>query len=101
MSSRCHLPLNYCQNRPVTSLKGAVLIQVRYGDVLISLLSQLQADSSTILTPAVWVQVMELPAMKGRNTRIVTCSATTGEGLLTAFDWLVADIRARVFLLQT
>ena len=38
--------------------------------------------------------------MKGRHTRIVACSAATGEGLLTAFDWLVADISSRVFLLH-
>ena len=35
----------------------------------------------------------------GRHVRLVGVSAVTGEGLLCAFEWLVADIASRLYAL--
>ncbi len=39
-------------------------------------------------------------AGRARHARVVACSAVTGDGLLTAFDWLVGDIASRIFMLD-
>ena len=46
------------------------------------------------------MQVLELSNLKGRHCQTVACSAVSGDGLLTAFDWLVGDISSRVYLLE-
>ncbi len=38
--------------------------------------------------------------ISGRHWHICGCSAMTGEGLQEGFDWLVADIASRIFLLS-
>eukprot|EP00873_Tetraselmis_striata_P037504 jgi/Tetstr1/457768/TSEL_044313.t1 len=43
---------------------------------------------------------LDLGSMGARHWRIVGCSAVTGEGLLDGFDWVVNDIRSRIFLLD-
>jgi ADP-ribosylation factor-like protein 2 len=35
-----------------------------------------------------------------RHSRIVGCSAYSGEGLLVGFDWLVQDIASRIYVLD-
>eukprot|EP01071_Lankesteria_metandrocarpae_P003884 Lankesteria_metandrocarpae@DN3242_c0_g1_i2.p1 len=44
-------------------------------------------------------EVLELDKIAMRNWHINPCSATTGEGLKPAVDWLVGDIANRIFLL--
>ena len=39
-------------------------------------------------------------AARGRHAKVVACSAVSGDGLLGAFEWLVADVAARIFLLD-
>ena len=46
------------------------------------------------------LQGLELSNLKGRHCQTVACSAVSGDGLLTGFDWLVGDISSRVFLLE-
>lgn len=46
------------------------------------------------------LQALDLKAMGSRHWKIVGCSAVTGAGLLTGFDWVVSDICARIFLLD-
>lgn len=46
------------------------------------------------------LQALDLQSMGRRHWRIVGCSAVTGEGLLDGFDWLIDDIRSRIFLLD-
>ena len=48
----------------------------------------------------VCAQELDLQAMGTRHWRILGCSAKTGAGLLEGFDWLVNDIRSRIFLLD-
>jgi ADP-ribosylation factor-like protein 2 len=45
-------------------------------------------------------QELELQAMGTRHWRIVACSAVTGAGLLDGFDWVVNDIRSRIYMLD-
>ncbi|KAK9812730.1 hypothetical protein WJX72_002764 [[Myrmecia] bisecta] len=45
-------------------------------------------------------KALDLQAMGSRHWRIVGCSAVTGAGLLDGFEWVVADIRSRIFLLD-
>ena len=44
------------------------------------------------------VQIMELREAGTRHWRIMGCSAVTGAGLLTGFEWLLADIQGRIQL---
>jgi len=39
-------------------------------------------------------------ASRGRHARVVACSAVTGDGLLSAFDFLVGDIASRIYLVD-
>ena len=39
-------------------------------------------------------------ARGGRHVHVASVSAATGAGLLPAFEWLVADVAARLFLLE-
>lgn len=45
-------------------------------------------------------QALQLDRLVGRQWAIVACSAVGGSGLLEAFDWLVKDIAARIYLLD-
>ena len=38
--------------------------------------------------------------ISGRHWRIQGCSAVTGAGLLEGFDWIVADIASRIFVMS-
>eukprot|EP00884_Botryococcus_braunii_P015527 jgi/Botrbrau1/2658/Bobra.0203s0008.2 len=42
-------------------------------------------------------KVLDLAALKNRHYRVVACSAITGAGLPEAFDWMVADVRSRIY----
>jgi len=52
------------------------------------------------LTPVGFPKELDLASMGTRHWRIIGCSAQTGEGLLDGFDWLVNDIRSRIFLID-
>ncbi|KAK9842022.1 hypothetical protein WJX81_004618 [Elliptochloris bilobata] len=45
-------------------------------------------------------QALDLAAMGTRHWRITACSAVTGEGLLSAFEWVVGDVQSRIYLLD-
>ena len=36
----------------------------------------------------------------GRHWTIFGCSAVSGDGLITGFDWLVDDISSRIFMMS-
>lgn len=38
--------------------------------------------------------------ISGRHCKIFGCSAVTGDGLLTGFDWIVDDITSRIFMMN-
>eukprot|EP01018_Ginkgo_biloba_P010583 Gb_16514 [translate_table: standard] len=58
-------------------------------------------DIQGALRPAEIAKILNLEAMdNSRHWQIVGCSAYTGEGLLTGFDWLVEDIASRIYLLE-
>ena len=38
--------------------------------------------------------------MENRHWKIIPCSAITGDGVVTGFDWIVNDISSRIFLLS-
>ena len=38
--------------------------------------------------------------MENRNWGIMPCSAITGEGLLDGMNWMVGDIKARIFMMD-
>lgn len=44
------------------------------------------------------VQVLELKAAGTRHWRILGCSAVTGAGLMTGFDWVLSDIQGKTQL---
>ena len=57
-------------------------------------------DIAGALTPKEIREVLELDSIKMRNWYICPCSAMTGEGLLEGIDWVVDDIKSRVFMLE-
>ncbi|CAH1111239.1 unnamed protein product [Psylliodes chrysocephalus] len=44
--------------------------------------------------------ILELDKIKTHHWKIISCSAVTGENLLTGIDWLISDIAARIFTLE-
>jgi ADP-ribosylation factor-like protein 2 len=59
-------------------------------------------DVPGALTAAQIAEVLGLSGSIGTNRHwnIVSCSAFTGEGLLTGIDWIVDDIASRIFMLE-
>ena len=45
------------------------------------------------------VQVLDLRLMGKRHWQVTECSAISGKGLQLAFDWLVDDVKNRIYLL--
>ena len=43
-------------------------------------------------------EVLELDKIDKRHWNIQACSAVTGEGLLEGVDWIVDDIKSRIFM---
>ena len=55
------------------------------------------------MTPKEIREALELDTMditKERNWSIMPCSAMTGKGLLDGIDWIVDDIKARIFMMD-
>ena len=60
-------------------------------------------DVAGALSPQEIKDTLELDSLegcKGRNWSIMPCSAMTGDGLLQGIDWIVDDIRARIFMMD-
>ena len=57
-------------------------------------------DIAGALTPLEIKNVLELDKIEGRHWSITPCSAMTGEGLLQGIDWIVGDIKSRIFLME-
>ncbi|EIE20557.1 ARF/SAR superfamily [Coccomyxa subellipsoidea C-169] len=55
-------------------------------------------DLPGALSAAEIKDVLELKAAGTRHWRILGCSAVTGAGLLTGFDWVLSDIQGRIQL---
>ena len=45
-------------------------------------------------------QALDLEAMGTRHWRVIACSAVSGAGLLEGFEWVTADVRSRIFVLD-
>lgn len=52
------------------------------------------------MTPKEIREVLELDRIEGRHWFICPCSAMTGEGLLEGIDWVVNDIKSRIFMME-
>lgn len=53
----------------------------------------------TLLLHAAVPQALDLKSLTTkRHSRIVGCSAVTGDGLLDGFEWIVKDISSRIYL---
>ena len=57
-------------------------------------------DIAGALTPAEIRDVLELDQIENRHWMIIPCSAITGEGLLAGMEWVVEDIKKRIFMLE-
>ena len=60
-------------------------------------------DVAGALTPKEIREVLELDTMEslqGRHWSIMPCSAVTGEGLLDGINWVVDDIKTRIFMMD-
>jgi len=57
-------------------------------------------DLPGALPPESIEKELNLASLVGRSYCIIGCSAVTGSGLLDGFDWIVRDIRSRIFLLD-
>ncbi|KAJ7517487.1 hypothetical protein O6H91_21G026000 [Diphasiastrum complanatum] len=58
-------------------------------------------DLGGSLEPEDIAKALHLESMdRSRHRNIVGCSAVTGDGLLSGFDWLVADIGSRIYMLD-
>lgn len=44
--------------------------------------------------------VLQLEKLKKRHSKVVPCSAVTGDGLVGGFDWIVSDVGAKMFFLE-
>ncbi len=59
-------------------------------------------DVAGALTPKEIREVLDLDtiAAEGRHWSIMACSAVTGEGLLEGIDFVVNDIKSRIFMME-
>eukprot|EP01027_Heterolobosea_sp_BB2_P010471 GEZU01015366.1.p1 GENE.GEZU01015366.1~~GEZU01015366.1.p1 ORF type:complete len:199 (+),score=27.87 GEZU01015366.1:44-598(+) len=57
-------------------------------------------DLAGALTPQEISEVLELDKITTRHWVIQSCSAVTGEGLVTGIDWITRDIASRIFMLE-
>ena len=60
-------------------------------------------DVEGALTPKEIREALELDnteAIQGRHWSIMPCSAMTGDGLLEGMDWMVNDIKNRIFMMD-
>ena len=60
-------------------------------------------DVQGALTPKEIREALELDSqegLEGRHWSINPCSAMTGEGLLEGIDWIVGDVKSRIFLMD-
>ena len=60
-------------------------------------------DVAGALTPQEIREALELDtteAIKIRHWNIMACSAITGKGLLEGMDWVVDDIKSRIFMMD-
>ena len=57
-------------------------------------------DIAGALTPKEIREVLELDKIEGRHWSIFPCSAMTGDGLLDGIDWVVGDIKSRIFMME-
>lgn len=55
-------------------------------------------DISGALTLEEIAEVLEIDKIEKRHWNIQACSAVTGEGLLEGVDWIVDDIKNRIFM---
>jgi ADP-ribosylation factor-like protein 2 len=56
-------------------------------------------DIAGALTPKEIRDVLELDKIE-RHWSIFPCSAMTGDGLLEGIDWVVNDIKSRIFMME-
>ena len=55
------------------------------------------------MSPKEIKEMLELDLQEGmqnRNWGIMPCSAITGDGLLDGMNWMVNDIKARIFMMD-
>jgi len=59
-------------------------------------------DIAGALTPKEIREVLDLDtiAAEGRHWQILACSAMTGDGLLEGIDFVVNDIKSRIFMME-
>ena len=60
-------------------------------------------DVAGALTPKEIREALELDtteAIQNRHWSIMPCSAITGEGLLEGMDWVVNDIKSRIYMMD-
>lgn len=59
-------------------------------------------DIAGALKPGEIREVLELDkiAAEGRHWSIMACSAWSGEGLLEGIDWVVNDVKSRIFMME-
>ena len=57
-------------------------------------------DIQGALTAEQIEQALDLEAMGTRHWRVIACSAVSGAGLLDGFEWVTADVRSRIFVLD-
>lgn len=55
-------------------------------------------DVAGALSPKEILEVLDLKNIKGRHWGIQPCSAVKGDGLLEGMDFIVDDIRSRIYL---
>lgn len=57
-------------------------------------------DIAGALNPKEIRDFLEVDKIEGRHWSIFPCSAMTGEGLLEGIDWVVNDIKSRIFMME-
>ena len=57
-------------------------------------------DIAGALNPKEIREFLEVDKIEGRHWSIFPCSAMTGEGLLEGIEWVVNDIKSRIFMME-
>ncbi len=57
-------------------------------------------DIAGALNPKEIRDFLEVDKIEGRHWSIFPCSAMTGDGLLEGIDWVVNDIKSRIYMME-
>ena len=95
VDSSDHMRINDCKNE-----LHALLLEERLAGASLLVFAN-KHDIQGSLSEADILDALDLRAIKTHNWKIQSCSAMTGQGLVSGMDWVVHDVAGRLYYSTT